>query len=223
MDSSTQPSLPLSSGDLEAIMDLILGVAVCSVLYGVDATFFLTAIWVFLTKPPQGLPSTSESPHAQPRSCFPFNLNLSGPQILLLILIILMLSISTGSLILNIQYALLQISTTGYNVDFDAALQLSKNILIGHGFLDRLNFLISDGIVVWRAWIMFSHSLFVRGVLSLCMIGSTVGTFVDAGMLAIRIRRDPTDIGTPNDGLVVNVPLLTTNFISTSFIGYRAW
>jgi len=38
--------------------------------------------------------------------------------------------------------------------------------------LTSSQYVISDGIVVWRAWIMFQHNLLVKFILSVCMVCS---------------------------------------------------
>ncbi|THU98234.1 hypothetical protein K435DRAFT_795888 [Dendrothele bispora CBS 962.96] len=75
---------------------------------------------------------------------------------------------------------LLIISSFGIDPpDTRPMLKTMKIILL---FVDQLNFLISDIIVVWRAWIMFSHSSTARFALIASIIGTTAGVIVDTGM-----------------------------------------
>jgi len=51
-----------------------------------------------------------------------------------------------------------------------------------------------------------------------------VGTFLDAELLATRILRNLDDLpGGPVQILLMTIPLLVTNIVATSLIGYQAW
>ncbi|KAF5343435.1 hypothetical protein D9758_011818 [Tetrapyrgos nigripes] len=97
-------------------------------------------------------------------------------------------------------------------------------------FLMRLNFLFSDGIMVWRTWVLYPHNKTVRIVLVLCMIISTVANFVDAGIStarALHMMEQRTMIGMvdfPGDqALIMALPLLVTNAVCTFLISYKTW
>ena len=102
----------------------------------------------------------------------------------------MMLFLSLSSLVMNIEYVIIQIPLNGYNPpDIDHAnLQLTEGT-IASDWLGRLNvrmmhfaalrtlmkhfnfqYLINDGIVVWRAWILFQQEQTWRVALMLLMI-----------------------------------------------------
>ncbi|KAF5353821.1 hypothetical protein D9758_010575 [Tetrapyrgos nigripes] len=171
-------------------------------------------------------------------------------QVALVIMAIAMLILSLMSLVLEFEYNVVQIPSIGYNPpDPDWLTRVMANITIAGAFMHRLNFLASDGIVVWRAWVLFPRNLTVRIVLVLCMIGSTgelkidvylsardgltnlnlkVGILVDAGRGAARVLEDPAAQGdgqapgAPVGGLVMSLPLFITNVIATLLIGHKA-
>ncbi|KAF5353818.1 hypothetical protein D9758_010570 [Tetrapyrgos nigripes] len=142
---------------------------------------------------------------------------------------IIMMMISFASLVIDFEFSLVQIPSIGYNPpDPDWLARVMANLTIAGAFMERFNYLGSDGIVVWRAWVLFPRNLTVRIVLVLCMIGSTVGILVDAGRGAVRVLGDPAAQGAgqapgaPVEGLIMSVPLFVTNAIATVLIGYKA-
>jgi hypothetical protein len=50
-----------------------------------------------------------------------------------------------------------------------------------------------------------------------------VGLFVDAGISVTRFFRNVANLGRKGDALVMTLPLLITNIVATSLIGYKAW
>ncbi|KAL1713159.1 hypothetical protein EV715DRAFT_277466 [Schizophyllum commune] len=84
----------------------------------------------------------------------------------------------------------------------------------------RLNYMMSDTIVVWRAWILWPDSRFAKGALLVCMCGSVVGAIADCvwilkPMGAYQVSNART--------LMITVPLLLTNLAATTLIGVRIW
>ncbi|THV00455.1 hypothetical protein K435DRAFT_446618 [Dendrothele bispora CBS 962.96] len=102
---------------------------------------------------------------------------------------------------------------------------VSTRFSIGIDFTTRLNFLLSDGIVVWRTWVLYPEQWIVRGILLICMLISCVCTFVDAGLKAARELRDVMDTsgGPAEQSLLMALPLLFTNLVAVSLIGYKTW
>ncbi|THV00452.1 hypothetical protein K435DRAFT_837278 [Dendrothele bispora CBS 962.96] len=102
---------------------------------------------------------------------------------------------------------------------------LSTQFGIGIDFVVRLNFLLSDGIVVWRTWVLFPFNKLVKVALVFCMLVATVCTFVDAGLNARSSLRDIEDDsgGPASQTLLMALPLLITNVVATSLIGYKTW
>ncbi|THV00451.1 hypothetical protein K435DRAFT_837277 [Dendrothele bispora CBS 962.96] len=84
-------------------------------------------------------------------------------------------------------------------------------------------FVLSDGIVVWRTWVLFPFNKPVKVALVFCMLIATVCTFVDAGLRARSALRD-IDVGGPaSQSLLTALPLLITNVVATSLIGSKTW
>ncbi|KAJ7589523.1 hypothetical protein C8J56DRAFT_889067 [Mycena floridula] len=75
----------------------------------------------------------------------------------------------------------------------------------------RLNYLISDSIVVWRAWILWTNHVWVHGLLSLCLIGSLEVLFGKAKAAG------------STQSLILTLPLFLTNFIATVLMECKVW
>ncbi|THU78806.1 hypothetical protein K435DRAFT_811255 [Dendrothele bispora CBS 962.96] len=125
--------------------------------------------------------------------------------------------------LLMTEYTLLQISGSGFNPDFDYIDLVSNRLLMAITTLVKIPFLISDSIVVWRAWILINNQSTVKTILAFCLILSFVGSAVDIGRAIVRLMDIPYSIGGKADSLVLILPLLFTNLVSTSVIGYKTW
>ncbi|KAL1740338.1 hypothetical protein HDZ31DRAFT_76953, partial [Schizophyllum fasciatum] len=83
----------------------------------------------------------------------------------------------------------------------------------------RLSYLISDIIVVWRAWVLWPDSLLVKGLLLMCACGSTVGVTLDC----VWVMIEPGAIPMAARTLTRTLTLLFTNVVATGLVGIRAW
>ncbi|KAI5890040.1 uncharacterized protein SCHCODRAFT_01190735 [Schizophyllum commune H4-8] len=83
----------------------------------------------------------------------------------------------------------------------------------------RVSYLISDIIVVWRAWVLWPDSRLVKGLLLLCACGSTVGVTLDCVWVLLEVGAIPMAQRT----LTRTLPLLVTNLVATGLVGIRAW
>ncbi|KAF5365210.1 hypothetical protein D9758_005460 [Tetrapyrgos nigripes] len=199
MSSTIQKSGPLLDTDLFSLREWVAERAISSLLYGIYATLSLTTVYLLLAK----------------------GLNSKG-RVGLMWLTTFMFLTSTLSVILGLEFILLQLPLDSFNPpDPDAIIQLTTNIEIALGFI----FVISDAIVVWRAWIMFPRNLLVKFVLTMCMLGSCAGAFTDEGFIIAEFLKDPDSNGAGGkDGVsVMTAPLLFTNLVATLFIGYKTW
>ncbi|KAK7464347.1 hypothetical protein VKT23_006514 [Stygiomarasmius scandens] len=88
--------------------------------------------------------------------------------------------------------------------------------------LSRVNYLLSDGIVVWRAYVLYPHNAKVRALFIFCMAGSTVAAFVD-GALSLKSEARTHLEREGFISFVLFLPLLVTNVISTFLVAVRAW
>ncbi|THU87604.1 hypothetical protein K435DRAFT_867129 [Dendrothele bispora CBS 962.96] len=104
-------------------------------------------------------------------------------------------------------------------------LRLCQQAGAGMGFVVRLNFLLSDGIVVWRTWVLFPFDKLVKFTLVFCMLVASVCTCVDGAITASRTAFDILhSVGGPaTRNLLMSLPLLFTNVLATGLIGYKAW
>ncbi|KAF5365209.1 hypothetical protein D9758_005461 [Tetrapyrgos nigripes] len=203
MSLASQPSGPLVDADIFAIQEWVAERAISSLLYGIYAALSLTTIFLLLAK---GLNSKA--------------------RIGLTSLTTLMFLTSTLSVIFSLEFILLQIPLGGFNPpDPDAIIQLTTNIQIASEFMEKVNFVLSDGIVVWRAWIIFPRNLLVKFVLTLCMLGSCAGTFTVEGSLVAEFVRNPDSSNAGRRGTISIMagPLLFTNMVATLLIGYKTW
>ncbi|KAF5329916.1 hypothetical protein D9758_018796 [Tetrapyrgos nigripes] len=198
-----QPSsLPLSNSDLAVLKVWIFEIAIAWLFHGVNATLALTIFHAILSR--QNYPS--------------------GSQLILLTLVIFMLILATTYATLNMLSILLQLPLNGYSVvNVANVIQQITYLDIAEEMLARLNYVIGDGIVVWRAWIMFPRNLLVKGILVVCFMGSLGGAFADGGLAAIRFLHSFADPGKKKDVLIMTLPLLITNMAATGLIGYKAW
>ncbi|KAI4293952.1 hypothetical protein K525DRAFT_244496, partial [Schizophyllum commune Loenen D] len=86
--------------------------------------------------------------------------------------------------------------------------------------LSCLNYLLSDALVVWRAWVMWPGNNFVRGLLSGCMTLGIAGTIFEIVSQTAMVS-EHTVRGLPLT--VMAITLCLTNVVSTALIGARYW
>ncbi|KAF5361266.1 hypothetical protein D9758_010311 [Tetrapyrgos nigripes] len=199
---STQQSYPLNSFDVYLLRSWLVEIAVPWLLYGINAMLLLFLSYILLSQ--QNHPTK--------------------PQLILLILVVFMLILSTACVTLETQFTLEQLpflSEGLTDAKFDYIVHKSAHIRIALGVLGRTNYIIGDGIVVWRAWIMFPYNQLVKNILILCMLASFVGTFADAGLAAASFQR--LQLGSTTNDLIMAIPLLVTNIIATGLNGYKAY
>lgn len=80
----------------------------------------------------------------------------------------------------------------------------------------RSNYFISDVVVVSRAWIMWSNSPTAKATLIVCICGSAVGVFVEC-VWTLKLDFDMFGyFAFPIHRLMMIVPLLFTNVVSTA-------
>ncbi|THV04319.1 hypothetical protein K435DRAFT_791053 [Dendrothele bispora CBS 962.96] len=86
---------------------------------------------------------------------------------------------------------------------------LSITAIFFYVILDRTNYMINAGIVVWRVWILFPNNKFVKAVFIALLLGSLTGTVVD--------------LRTEEILFIWTGPLLATNVTAALLTGYKAW
>ncbi|KAK7462280.1 hypothetical protein VKT23_007880 [Stygiomarasmius scandens] len=197
---TSQSSHPLSDSDVLALQMIMTQVAVSLLSWGISTTFSLVALYITIKAYLQ---------------------HSSTAHIKLFSITLLMLLTSGALMVLNTEYVIAQLLTGGYNPP--DVIPLLKNLVISVNFVERMNYVISDGVVVWRAWVMFSSNLYVRILLVGCMVGSCVGAMTDAGLAAKTILKDLNGPIPTTTVLLLTLPLLTTNIVATALIGYKTW
>ncbi|THU86119.1 hypothetical protein K435DRAFT_868580 [Dendrothele bispora CBS 962.96] len=199
----TQSSLPLSDIDILSVKQWVSEIAPMSLLLGVQMTLSIMLLCIFVA---QDIP-------------------LSKAKLALSLVTITMFLASLSSLVMNVKFIIIQIPLVGYNPpDLGEVISLITKLEIGVDSLNRLNYLMGDIIVVWRAWVLFPQKLPAKMALSICLMGSFVGVFMDLGL---HVKDSMEDVYETNreemEAIILTVPLILTNFTATTLIGSKAW
>lgn len=110
-------------------------------------------------------------------------------------------------------------------------IQLPSNLTVGapniSDLLTRMNIVIdvmrkisllaSEIIVIWRAWVMYPDDRRVKILLSACCFGSI------GGMVAHSVYAYVSEVAIPLAELMLPLPLLVTNGVTTLLISIRLW
>ncbi|THU79757.1 hypothetical protein K435DRAFT_875105 [Dendrothele bispora CBS 962.96] len=199
MSSQTQQTGPLSDSVISVIVDWTVKMSVVYLFYGANIVISFTVIYLLTTT----------------------STRMTRGRLGLLFSTIFMLLMSTLSVFLDTAFIVVQIPLIAINPP--DVISSIRNIKIVGIYAARLNFLACDGIVVWRAWVLYPDNLVAKIVLIACIIGSLAGIFVSAGFGTDEFLRDIHNTGGPSEMSEQIPPLLITNLISTSMIAYRAW
>ncbi|KAI5889533.1 uncharacterized protein SCHCODRAFT_01357952 [Schizophyllum commune H4-8] len=184
---------PLQSGeDVLSIQIIIMQTGVDFLLYGVQSALFLAALVAMARQDTRILFMRAAV----------FSLFLSS-------------SVVAAA---NIVFYLAQTPSFGYDLDRIYNLLLALNIVTD--VFPRFNFVLSDAIVAWRAWVLWPDNRWVKSSLILCVIGSLAGVTVDCvwtaqdvmGENSVRLR-----------ALMVTMPLLLTNVVATALVAAKVW
>ncbi|THV01702.1 hypothetical protein K435DRAFT_853565 [Dendrothele bispora CBS 962.96] len=198
----TQQSNPLSDNDLLVLKGWVVNTASRFLLSGIYTTLSLTALCLFIVR---GI-------HHKPRA-------------ILALVTFAMLLTAISSTIVQVQEDLTQIPMNGFDPPpLDQIISLVTSQDISHNFLDSMIYVVGDGIVVWRAWKLCPHQIFVKLALTICMMGSSAGALLHAGLIAKNLTANfnASTSGRFND-LILAIPLCLTNLTATALIGYKAW
>ncbi|KAL1712644.1 hypothetical protein EV715DRAFT_213331, partial [Schizophyllum commune] len=139
---------------------------------------------------------------------------------------------SRASRVLSASVALLLLSSTLGVITYVILLSLLLRIGVGaspsrylahiskldivHAVTARLNYIISDAIVVWRAWILWPNSRIAQGLLLLCMAYSAVAVIVNGALQA-----NMSDSPVPHT--IARSAMLVTNAVATVLVGIKLW
>ncbi|KAJ7592293.1 hypothetical protein C8J56DRAFT_781352, partial [Mycena floridula] len=139
--------------------------------------------------------------------------------------VISMFVASSAQTFMDLAFYSIQLPTLGFdppNVERSLI-----NMDIFHATVLRVNYLIGDSIVVWRAWVLWTNHPRVRMLLCICLSGTFVGVIVDLAFNILfqssQFSDSPRFFPIGSRTLILTLPLFLTNFISTLLIAYKVW
>ncbi|KAL1691865.1 hypothetical protein GGG16DRAFT_102218 [Schizophyllum commune] len=100
-----------------------------------------------------------------------------------------------------------------------AAEVLRLNILVS--LLHNFNYVLSDAVLIWRAWCLWPDNRIAHGVLSACLIGSIAGSIAECVWDFWPGHFTHGDFESSLQFLTMLIPLLTTNAVATLLIGAK--
>ncbi|KAJ7592252.1 hypothetical protein C8J56DRAFT_1162630 [Mycena floridula] len=144
---------------------------------------------------------------------------------ILIAAVISMFVASTMIASLELTLYLIELSTLGID-----PLNVERSIINVNLFSEtvaRLNYLIGDAIVVWRAWVLWTDHPRVHMLLCICLFGTFAGVTVDLAFTSLFALSQFSDTprSPPNSLrlLILRLPVFLTNFISTVLTAYKVW
>ncbi|KAL1759703.1 hypothetical protein FB107DRAFT_204320 [Schizophyllum commune] len=92
----------------------------------------------------------------------------------------------------------------------------------------RINCVLSDAVVVWRAWVLWPGSRTIKLILSLSMLGTIAGSIAEAVLISISSKETVTTVTPPESVLwprflLSTLPIITTNIIATGITAAKVW
>ncbi|KAL1710203.1 hypothetical protein EV121DRAFT_275762 [Schizophyllum commune] len=188
------PPYPLGKSDIAQLKNIIMHAGVDFLFYGIQGGLFVAALSILARR--------------------------SNRMRVLAITIAILFFLSTISVTLGVLFYLIQFPT-GYGGTILDLTDFLDRLIVVLAVAARLNYLISDGIVVWRAWTLWIDHRAAKGVLLACMCGSAIGTTVECVWSLQSTRRGQTESATQT--LMLTVSLLATNIVSTALVAIRVW
>ncbi|KAL1748705.1 S-adenosyl-L-methionine-dependent methyltransferase [Schizophyllum fasciatum] len=182
---------PLAPVDVDALQHIVIQTGVDCLFCGIQATLFIAACAMLARQ----------------------NNRLCAVTVAI---IGLFLSSLVG-VVLNMVFYLVQVPTFGWGLDSIWGFLERSNVAITATY--RFNYLVSDSIVVWRAWVLWPDSHIAKGLLTLCLGGSLVGVIVECVWSAQDLLVEVPPVRT----LMMTVPLLATNIVATVLVGVQVW
>ncbi|KAJ7592211.1 hypothetical protein C8J56DRAFT_886918 [Mycena floridula] len=189
MSETTQPG-PLVDSDLFVLKEALIQIAVQFLLHGIYSALVMIVLYKLWTN----------------------KVTLAACRILSAAAISIFVA-STAQISIDLAYYLILLSTVGFNPP-NVERPLIYMSILGNAMI-RLNYLIGDSIVVWRAWVIWTHHPRVHILLIVCLVGS----FGDLSQFSDTPRFPSTGSWT----LILTLPLFLTNSVSTLSMGYKAW
>ncbi|KAF9459106.1 hypothetical protein BDZ94DRAFT_1269043 [Collybia nuda] len=193
------PQGPLQATDIAALRDGIIVIGCQYVFWGFYAALALGTLYILVS---QGLKALSRK--------------------FLFTVIIIMFISSTSISIIRILLQLKLIDALGPSPPDDSSLLITWTAV--SNCLERLNYVLSDVIVVWRAWIFWARNKYAKILLVLCMLLSTAAAIIDGAFTVVaEVNADGFALPAGASTLILTLPLLITNVFATSLVAYQAW
>ncbi|KAL1667808.1 hypothetical protein GGF50DRAFT_47788 [Schizophyllum commune] len=136
-----------------------------------------------------------------------------------LAVILTLLLFSLIELVGHLVYYLIQFPA-GFGTSVDDISDILNRLVILNVVAERVNYVLSDAIVIWRAWVLWSDSFVAKGVLLVCMCGSLVGAIIN---IVWTVRPDTAFQTAKPRALAITIPFLFTNVVAITLVGRRAW
>ncbi|KAJ7592258.1 hypothetical protein C8J56DRAFT_1046625 [Mycena floridula] len=201
MSEAMQPG-PLADSDTFVLQDFLMRIAVQFVLYGIYSALAIIVLYKLWTKKAE-----------------------SAAHHILITAVISMSVASTTQMVIELASYLIQPPTLGFDPPNIERPLINMDIFMAT--MIRLNYLIGDSIVVWRAWVLWTNHPRVCMLLCICLSGTFVGVIVDLAFNILfqlsQFSDSPRFSPTGPRTLVLMLPLFLTNFISTLLIAYKVW
>ncbi|KAJ7592207.1 hypothetical protein C8J56DRAFT_1046575 [Mycena floridula] len=201
MPDAMQPG-PLADSDIDFLKDFLIQTAIEFILYGMYSALVIIVLYKLWINKAQ----------------------LAAHRILTAAAISMFVA-STAQMSMDLVYYLIQLPTLGFDPPNVERSLIFIDIL--GNVLTRLNYLIGDSIVVWRAWVICTHHLKVHALLIACLLGTFIGASVSAALTILyhlsQFSDTPRSPPTGSRTLILTLPLFLTNFISTFAMAYKVW
>ncbi|KAF9072087.1 hypothetical protein BDP27DRAFT_1321050 [Rhodocollybia butyracea] len=196
------PSSPpaLSAGAILGLKVILVDLLVSSLWFGVQGVVTIIAIYVLLSR--------GQS-------------NLFGNRFLVGITLILFCT-STCSLTLTICDYMNRLGNFGHATPGPPIVSKADIILM---VFQRLSYFISDSIVVWRAWMLWTRNIYVKILLVVCLLGTITASFIQGALSVTQQARQAGGVPTGSGllSLMFSIPFLFTNVTSTTLIAAKIW
>ncbi|KAJ7578240.1 hypothetical protein C8J56DRAFT_797673, partial [Mycena floridula] len=139
---------------------------------------------------------------------------------ILITAVIIMFIASTTQIFTSLACYLIQLPTLGFGPPNVERPLINMSIFIET--MTRLNYLIGDSIVVWRAWILWTNHPRVHTLLCICLFVGVTVDFAFAILFHLSKSSDSPRFSSLRS-LILTLPLFLTNIISTLVIAYQVW
>ncbi|KAF7295887.1 hypothetical protein HMN09_01132400 [Mycena chlorophos] len=147
-------------------------------------------------------------------------LSRNRPRQILLGITLLMLLAASAHLGMYLGYILLQLPTLA--ATYVNPQMILDRLSIAQTFMRRMVYFLSDIIVVWRAWVIWSNNTAMHVFLAVCLI-ATGASSLTLFIFNFESTFHGTHYPLNTQNFLGTFPLLVTNFAATVAIGWKLW